>query len=145
MQRVLGLIESGRFGEVVHVDAMICLDLAAPGSVFADRHAPHPSHAEPGGPISDFLTHLASLCWLFVGGHTSVRPSWRKRCANRRSRTTSCARSSKVERGTASLGFSANAGPNGFAVRVFGTRMTATMSLFEGALRWSGAGPARAP
>ena len=40
----------------------------------------------------------------------------------------------EAERGTASLGFSANARPDAFAVRVFGTQMTASMSLFEGAL-----------
>jgi hypothetical protein len=36
----------------------------------------------------------------------------------------------EARRGTASLGFSGSAHPDGFAVSVFGTRMTATMSLF---------------
>jgi hypothetical protein len=60
VQRVLGLIESGRFGEVVHVDATLSLDLAAPGSVFADVHCRHPSYAMPGGPISDSRTSRRS-------------------------------------------------------------------------------------
>ncbi len=133
VQRVLGLIESGRFGEVVHVDATLSLDLAAPGSAFADLHFPHPSHAMPGGPISDFLSHLASICCLFVGDHVSARTIWRKR--NPRAAAPFDEMRSLVEarRGTASLGFSA-AQPDGFVVRVFGTRMTAVMSLFEGSL-----------
>lgn len=134
VQRVLGLIESGRFGEVVHVDATLSLDLAAPGSVFADVHYRHPSYAMPGGPISDFLSHLASICCLFVGDHVSARTVWRKR--NPRAAAPFDEMRSLVEarRGTASLGFSGSAQPDGFAVRVFGTRMTATMSLFEGSL-----------
>lgn len=133
VQRVLGLVESGRFGEVVHVDATLSLDLAAPGSVFADLHFPHPSHAMPGGPISDFLSHLASLSCLFVGRHGAARTIWRKR--NERAPVPFDEMRSLVEaeRGTASLGFS-GAQPDGFVVRVFGTRMTATMSLFEGSL-----------
>jgi predicted dehydrogenase len=142
VQRVLGLIESGRFGEVVHVDATLCLDIAAPGSVFADAHCPHPSHAMPGGPISDFLTHLAAVTCLFVGAHRSTRTLWRKRNPGSHAAFDELRSLVEAERGTASLGFSASAQPDGFVVRVFGTRMTATMNLFEGSLevqrRWPG-------
>jgi predicted dehydrogenase len=142
VRRVLQLIESGRFGEVVHVDAMICLDIAAPGNVFADVHAPHPSHAQPGGPISDFLPHLASLCWLFVGKHTSAQTFWRKRAQSTPGPFDELRALVEGERGTASLAFSASSQPDAFAVRVFGTRMTAALSLFEGSLslhrRWPG-------
>ncbi|HEY8153961.1 MAG TPA: Gfo/Idh/MocA family oxidoreductase [Myxococcota bacterium] len=142
VQRVLRLIESGEFGEVVHVDAMICLDLAAPGSVFADVHAPHPSHAQPGGPISDFLTHLASLCSLFVGPHAAARTLWRKRNPQSALPFDEMRALVEAERGTATLAFSASSRPDAFAVCVQGTRMTAAMSLFEGGLslqrRWPG-------
>jgi predicted dehydrogenase len=146
VQRVLRLIESGDFGEVVHVDAMISLNLSAPGSVFADVHAPHPSHGQPGGPISDFLPHLASLCWLFVGAHTSSRTLWSKRGQGTLAPVDELRALVEAERGTASLGFSANAQPDGFGVRVFGTRMTAALSLFEGSVslqrRWPGSSAA---
>jgi predicted dehydrogenase len=142
VQRVLRLIESGRFGEVVHVDAMLCLDVSAPGSVFADVHAPHPSHGQPGGPISDFLTHLASVCWLFVGGHTSSQTLWCKRGQGTTVPVDELRALVEGARGTASLGFSANAQPDAFVVRVFGTHMTAALGLFEGSLslqrRWPG-------
>ena len=142
VQQVLQLIEGGRFGEVVHLDAMLCLGITAVGSAFADRHAPHPSERMPGGAISDFLPHLASLCWLFVGEHTAVQPSWRRR------RSTSPLAYDELRalvegaHGTAALGFSANGQPDVFGVRVYGTRMTATLNLFEGTLQvdrsWKG-------
>ena len=134
VQRVLREIESGRFGDVVHVDAMISLEIFAPGSAFADAHAPHPSHAQPGGPISDFLTHLASICVQLVGRHVSSRALWHKRNAKTAAPFDELRALVEAERGTASLGFSANARPDAFAVRVFGTKMSASMSLFEGAL-----------
>jgi predicted dehydrogenase len=134
VQRVLGLIESGRFGEVVHVDAMLSLDLAAPGSVFADSHCPHPSHAMPGGPISDFLSHLASLACLFAGRPVAVQSVWRKRSSGSLAPLDEMRALVEGERATASLAFSGSAQPDGFVVRVFGTRMTASMSLFEGTL-----------
>src|SRR5262245_44520529 len=69
VERVRDWIARGELGEVVHVDASLCLDIGAPGSVFADTNFPHPSHAQPGGPISDFLPHLAAIACLFVGRH----------------------------------------------------------------------------
>lgn len=142
MQRVLGLIENGRFGDVVHLDAVLSLDLAAPGSVFEDRHCPHPSYAQRGGPISDFLSHLASISCLFVGKHRSARAIWRKQNPRAAAPFDEMRALVEGERATATLAFSGSAQPDGFAVRVFGTRMTAAMSLFEGTLalqqRWPG-------
>lgn len=134
VQRVLRLVESGEFGEVVHVDAIISLEISGRGSVFADSHAPHPSLAEPGGPISDFLTHLASLCRLFIGPHVKADVLWRKRASRTPGPFDELRAQIEARRGTASLAFSANAQPDVFAVRVFGTRMTASLSLFEGTL-----------
>ena len=142
VERVLGWIESGLFGEVVHVDASLCLDIGAPGSAFADLGFPHPSHAMPGGPISDFLPHLAAIACLFVGRHRSARTLWRKRNPHGPAAFDELRSLVDAERGSASLVFSAGAQPDGFTVRVFGTRRTATLNLFEGSLtvqrRWPG-------
>jgi predicted dehydrogenase len=134
VQRVLRAIESGELGEVVHVDAMIALDLSGKGSAFADPHVPHPSNTEPGGPISDFLTHLASLCRAFVGPHGKADVLWRKRSPRTPGPFDELRAQVEGRRGTASLAFSANAQPDAFFVRVFGTRMTASLSLYEGTL-----------
>ena len=135
VQRVLGLIEEGVLGDVVHVDLMYALDIHASGSILADTDAPHPSHALPGGAIFDFLTHLAYLSWLFVGDHRAVHTSWRRRSPRSLSVHDEMSALVEAERGNASLGFTANAQPNGFFVRVYGTKMLAHMNLFENTLR----------
>src|SRR5205807_4128848 len=54
VQHLLKLIESGKFGAVVHVEVLICLDLLAPGNPFCDPNAPHPCLSMAGGAIADF-------------------------------------------------------------------------------------------
>ena len=71
--RSLALMASGDFGAVTHVEVLICIDILAPGSPFADPNAPHPCLSMAGGAIADFLPHLASLAHLFVGPHRSAR------------------------------------------------------------------------
>ena len=73
-RRILDLIESGDFGQVVHVEVFITLDILGKGSPFIDPNAPHPCLALKGGAIADFLTHLASLAT-----HSSERTASRIR------------------------------------------------------------------
>jgi predicted dehydrogenase len=128
-REILRRVESGEFGAVTHVEALICLDILGPDG-FADPNAPHPGLALAGGAIGDFLPHLASLARMFVGPHRRAHAVWAKR------------RSSilpydefravvEAERGTASLGFSASTQPDAFWLRVYGERMQATANLFE--------------
>src|SRR5262249_5956788 len=127
-REILRRIESGEFGSVVHVEAMICLDILA--SDFADPNSLHPCLFMDGGAIADFLPHLASLAHLFIGPHRCAHGVWSKR-------TPSILPYDEFhgvvegERGTASLSFSASARPDAFWLRVYGERMQATANLFE--------------
>jgi len=145
VSKVLRLVEEGVFGEVVHVEIMQCLDIHSAESGFSDPNAPHPSLALPGGAISDFLTHLAYLCWLFVGGHDEVNACWRKRNPHSLSPYDEMQALVRAERATASLGFAAGGQPDGLFVKVYGTQMRAEMNLFENTLRldrvWPGPSP----
>ena len=129
IRQILQKIESGEFGAVVHVDVLICLDIFGPDG-FADPNTRHPVLSLAGGAIADFLPHLASLAHVFLGPHQRAVSSWRKR---RQSVLPYDEFHGVVdgERGTATLGFSANTQPNGFWVRVYGERMTAATNLFE--------------
>jgi predicted dehydrogenase len=131
-QTVLGLIASGDFGAVIHVEVLICLDILEKESPFTDPNAPHPCLGMAGGAIADFLTHLAALAHLFVGPHRSTHTLWSKR-ASRPSPLPSDEFRALVdaERGTAMLGFSANTQPNAFWLRVYGEKMQAVANLFE--------------
>ena len=128
-REMLRRISSGEFGAVVHVEAMICLDILGP-SDFADPNVPHPCLAIPGGAIADFLPHLASLAHLFVGAHRQAHAVWTKRKPSVLPYDEFRA-IVDAERGTAALAFSAGAQPDAFWLRVYGERMQATANLFE--------------
>jgi predicted dehydrogenase len=131
-RKILALMDSGDFGSVIHVDILICIDILAPGSTFADPNAPHPCLSMVGGVIADFLPHLASLAHLFIGPHRSARTLWSKR-GTRPSLLLSDEFRALVDadRGSALLGFSANTQPDAFWLRVYGEKMQAVANLFE--------------
>jgi predicted dehydrogenase len=129
---IVGLIESGEFGAVTHVEVQICLDILGKGSPFADPNAPHPCLTMAGGAIADFLTHLACLAHLFVGPHRSAHSVWSKRSPRPSPLPSDEFRALiDAERGTAVIGFSANARPDAFWLRVYGEKMQAVANLFE--------------
>ena len=131
VQRILSLIASNEFGQVLHTDVMFCVDILGPGSRHADPNAPHPFSSLPGGAIADFVTHLAYLAYAFVGEHRSVRTIWRKRGEVDALPWDEFRALVDAEHGTAALGFSAHSRPDVFWLRVHGTKMRATASLFE--------------
>ena len=131
VQRILALIESGDFGDVVHVDVHFCVPILGPGSIHADPNAPGPFAGLPGGAVVDFITHLAYLTHAFVGAHRATHTSWRNRSGNAAVPYDEFRALIDAERGTACLGFSAHAQPDVFSLRVFGTKMRASASLFE--------------
>ncbi len=120
VQRVLRLIETGQFGDVTHVDLMLCLDLTQAAGGVADEGA---SACLAGGPVGDFFPHLASLAYFFVGAASEVRTIW--------SGPLEFRSVAKARRGTAGIHFSSASQPDGFWLRVYGGRMQATINLFE--------------
>jgi predicted dehydrogenase len=135
-QEILRRIESGEFGAVTHVEVLICLDIRGPDG-FADPNSPHPALTLAGGAIADFLPHLASLAYLFVGAHRTAQTVWTKRKASVLPFDEFRA-ILDAERGTAALGFSSNTQPDAFWLRVYGERMQATANLFETRLTFDG-------
>lgn len=136
---IMQAIESGEFGTVTHVEVVMCLDiLGADG--FADPNSPHPSLALAGGAITDFLPHLASLTYLFVGRHRSAHTVWAKR-GNSVLPYDEFRALVNAERGTASLVFSARSRPDQFWLRVYGERMQATANLYMDRLTFDGPRP----
>lgn len=136
IKRIRHDIESGAMGQVVRIEIQVNLDLGP----ITDPHCPHPSLSLPGGAISDFLPHLASLAHLFIGPARQVRTHWQKL---RPGMLPFDEFSALVtgERAVAALGFSANAQPDAFHLRVYGTRMQAHANLFKTFLSTAPAGP----
>ncbi len=135
-QEILRRIETGEFGAVTHVEVLICLDILGPGG-FADPNSPHPALNLAGGAIADFLPHLASLAYFFVGAHRTAQTVWTKR----KSSVLPFDEFHAVldaDRGTAALGFSSSSQPDAFWLRVYGERMQATANLWETRLTFDG-------
>ena len=122
-------VESGTLGAIVHVEVMMALNLFGPGG-FADPNTRHPALSLAGGALADFLPHLASLAYRFVGPHRCAHAIWTKRRASILPYDELHA-VVEGERGTATLGFSSTAQPDAFWLRVFGERAQASANLFE--------------
>lgn len=131
VQTILNHVRSGALGEVVHVEVMLSLNILGKGSRFADPNSPHPTLKMPGGAIADFLTHLAYLAVAFIGPHRGCRSIWQKRKAGTILPSDEFRSLIEGEKATAMIGFSSHAQPDAFMLRVHGTKMRATASLFE--------------
>jgi predicted dehydrogenase len=131
VQRLLALRSSGAMGDVVHVDVSLALGILDAGSAYADPNVRHAALDLPGGAISDFLTHLASLAVAFAGPHRGLTSVWRRRCAGAVDTNDELRALIDAEEATATLSFSANARPEGFRLRVDATRLHAVANLFE--------------
>jgi predicted dehydrogenase len=131
IRRIKKLMTSGEMGDLVDVQVFLCLNITAPDSPFVDQNVPHPSWALPGGPIGDFLPHIAYLAHMFSGPITDIRTIWKQRTVNSPIPGDEFRGFLKGERATAHVAFSSNARPNGFWVRVTGTQMYAEANLFE--------------
>ena len=135
-QEILRRIKSGEFGDVTHVEVLICLDILGP-SGFANPNSAHPALNLAGGAIADFLPHLAALAHCFVGPHRTAQAVWTKRKPSILPFDEFRA-VVEAERGTAALGFSSSSQPDAFWLRVYGERMQATANLFETRLTFDG-------
>jgi predicted dehydrogenase len=125
------LVDSGELGEIADVQVQVFLDIGAPGSRFVDPNAPHPCLGMRGGAIADFLTHIAYLVYLFAGTSRVLRTAWSKRVRDSLLPVDEFRALLEGDRSMASVAFSANAQPNGFWVRVIGTKVHAETNLFE--------------
>jgi predicted dehydrogenase len=131
MRDLLKLLESGRAGAVAHVEISLCLSL---GEAKYATEPSAPDRLVPGGPVGEFLPHLASLAHAVVGAHRRVATAASTR------RTSSALPMDEfralvdAERGTANLVFSANARPDTFTVRVFAENLRASVGLFDARL-----------
>lgn len=128
------LLRAGTAGAVRHVDVSMCLAIGTPGSTFVDPNLAHPALSLPGGAISDFLPHLASLAHAFVGPHRSLSARWDKLDDRSVLPFDEFHALVVAQSGIASLNFSSHSQPDVFSVRVHAEGLRATIGLFEQSL-----------
>lgn len=131
IRRICDLLNSGKLGDVIDVQIFLSLNILAPGSPYVDRSAPHFSFELRGGIVGDFLTHIAYLSHMFTGSVVDLRTIWTKHRPDSVWPADEFRAFIKGERATAYVAFSGNAQPDGFWVRVIGTKMYAQANLFE--------------
>lgn len=125
------LIGTGELGDVLEVQICLSLSITGAGSAYVDQNAPHFGLALPGGVIGDFLPHIAYLVYMFTGRVTDVHTNWVKHRKDLPLPADEFRGMVKGERATAYVSFSGNAQPDGFLVRVCGTRMRVEANLYE--------------
>jgi predicted dehydrogenase len=131
IQRIEELIRSGELGDVLEVQILLSLNITGAGSPYVDQNAPHFGLTLSGGVIGDFLPHIAYLVYMFTGKIIDVHTEWSKYKSDSPLPADEFRGMIKGERTTAYVSFSGNTQPDGFLVRVAGTRMRVEANLFE--------------
>jgi predicted dehydrogenase len=125
------LVRSGELGDVLEVQIFLSLKITEVGSPYVDQNAPHFGLSLSGGVIGDFLPHVAYLVHMFTGKVIDVHSDWIKHRKDSPLPADEFRSMVKGERATAYVSFSGNAQPDGFLIRVCGTRARAEANLYE--------------
>src|SRR5258707_4198732 len=131
VQRINHLVSCGEFGDILEVQICISLNLFGKRNPYIDRNAPHFSLTLRGGVIGDFLPHIDYLARMFTGPIIDARTTWTQRTRDSPFTADEFRGFIRGERATAFASFSGNGQPDGFLVRVCGTKMRVEANLFE--------------
>ena len=131
INRIAGLVDAGELGDVVEAQVQVHMNIYAPGSVFMDANVPHWSATMKGGVAGDFITHMTYIAQMFIGGRAEVATVWKKFAPGAAGPDDEFRAVLKGERAIGYLGFSGNAQPTGFWLKVIGTKGQAEANLFE--------------
>lgn len=131
IRRMQQLIESGQLGDLLELQICISLNITASGSPYIDRNVPHFGTKLPGGVIGDFLPHIAYLALMFAGPISDLRTIWAKHKQDTPLLADEFRGFMSGRDASVYVSFSGNARPDGFLVRLIGTRMRVEANLFE--------------
>ncbi|MGH8743905.1 MAG: Gfo/Idh/MocA family protein, partial [Burkholderiales bacterium] len=145
VRRLLEWAQKGVLGDVVHVEAILCLNVLEKSNHFSDPNLRHSALDLEGGVIADFLPHLASLVYFLCGPARSVRTVWEKRAQSSPLPYDEFRAVLRGERATATLLFSAHSQPDLFRLTVFGSRARATADIYENRLTCASMRPVPKP
>lgn len=123
IREMLRALHHGELGTVVHVDLAVDLETSH------GARTPISLDAVRGGRVGDFMPHLAALAHAFAGSHRSCTALWPRR--NDESPFDEFRALIDCERATVSASYSSHSPPDGFWVRIHGSRMRLSANLFE--------------
>ena len=131
IRRISDLLDAGKLGDVLDAQICISLNIFGPNSPYVDLNVPHSALMLRGGVIGDFLPHIACLAHMFSGAVIDLRTIWVKRKNESPLPADEFRGMIRGDRATAYVSFSGNGKPDGFWVRVAGTKAHAETNLFE--------------
>jgi predicted dehydrogenase len=131
MRRIKAMVDAGELGEIVEVQVQVHLSVHGKGSVFVDNNVSHYSASQRGGIVGDFITHMTYIAQMFVGGKAEPHILTSHFNAVAPQPEDEFRALLKGEKALGLLSFSGNAQPNGFWVKVFGTKGQVEVNLFE--------------
>lgn len=131
VQAIQKYVQSGKVGEIIEVQVQVFLDIHSPDSVFLDPNLAHYTSKLRGGVAGDFLTHISYLAQLFMGKITNTGSVWFKLANDHSAQNDEFRAILKGEHTSAFVSFSGNAQPNGFWLRVLGSKGQVEANLFE--------------
>jgi len=131
IRRICDLLEIGKLGEILDVQICISLNILGSNSPYVDPNAAHSALSLRGGVIGDFLPHFAYLAYMLVGPIIDLRTTWIKHRRDSPLPADEFRGIIKGERATAYVSFSGNSQPDGFWVRVAGTKAHVEANLYE--------------
>jgi predicted dehydrogenase len=129
--RIADLVESGNIGDILEVQIINSLNIVGDRSAYSDKNSPHFALSLPGGPIGDFLPHIAYIAYMFTGRILGVRTIWEKRMPHSPIPADEFRGLIKGTRASAYVSFNGTAKVEGFWLRVVGTRMRVETNLYE--------------
>lgn len=131
IRRMQEFVASGELGELLDVQVCISLNVVGTGSPYIDHNAAHFGLSLRGGVIGDFLPHISYLVHMFTGTAEAIRTIWTKKTTGSPLPADEFRGIIKGERATGYVTFSGNAAPNGFWIRLTGSKMHVEANLFE--------------
>lgn len=131
VQKILALKDAGELGDILDVQVELQVDVHGKGSVYVDPNVPHFTATLKGGVVSDFITHMAYLAQLFIGPEAKAATVWRRQAGSGTEPNDEFRALLQSPTGAGYLSFSGNAQPQGFWLKVQGTKARAEANLFD--------------
>jgi len=139
LESVERIVQSGRIGAVHEIEIRVVLNVTGPDSRYGDANLPHPSHSLPAGVIHEFLPHMTYLALRFLPTVNTIRAVWRKHGDNALFQYDDLDAIVVGGNVHARLRFSAQQGPECFAVTVRGDQGWIETEFFRPYLRLTAA------
>ncbi len=131
VKRLHDMHMAGAYGDLIEVQIEVHIAIHGEGSIYRDNNVPHFSATMRGGVVGDFITHMTYIAQMFIGNTAKTKTLWKNQAGDKAALADEFRAVLQSDKALAYLSFSGNAQPNGFWLRVIGTKGQGEANLFE--------------